>query len=410
MVPAHSQQPRADGVEERQRPRSSAEGAAELVLIGSSSHSGSTLLDLMLGAHSNVSSAGEMNRLSLFAEERLCTCGAPVARCAYWNRVLGRLAAGLGGASLHWSDCHTDIPPNKPLASVAAPDGLAFVDGGDVPPEFARMLSGLGLTMPPGAKMRYGGVREPKWAVLDSSGKYVVVLRRERGLLDIYPPVLAWKKSLRRFPSLMDLAVALGMNWSMHSLARFSRESAALLQIAQNSWRVANAMAAVDGTRFVVDSSKTTVRLKLMYVQHPERTRVIWLIRDGRAVVASAMRRQGAKADVAARIWKRENKNLHRALRNIPNERKHQLRYEDLCQNPHHEIARVCDFLGLVFEPGMLKLWERPVHNIPGNPMLFQKSKREISRDDRWRRELSAADIDAFEAIAGTMNRSFGYS
>jgi hypothetical protein len=58
----------------------------------------------------------------------------------------------------------------------------------------------------------------------------------------------------------------------------------------------------------------------------------------------------------------------------------------------------------------MLKLWERPVHNIPGNPMLFQKSKREISRDDRWRRELSAADIDAFEAIAGTMNRSFGYS
>jgi hypothetical protein len=397
-------------IEQRDPSMSSASAPTELVLIGSSSHSGSTLLDLMLGSHSSVSSAGEMNRLTLFAEDRRCACGAAVARCPYWSRVLARLAATLGRPELHWSDCHTDTPPAAPLVSLDLPESPELVDSGELPAKLASVLSENGVLVPTGSTLRYGGVRDSKWRVVDSSGKDVVVLRREKNRLNVYPGTLTWKNSLRRIPSATDLAVALGMDWSIPMLARSFREAGALFQNAGNSWKVAEAMTAIDGTRFVVDSSKTTVRLKLMYVYRPERARVIWLIRDGRAVVASAMRRLGTTAAVAARVWKRENENLRRALRNIPESRKHQLRYEDLCENPAREISRACDFLGVAFEPGMLRLWERPVHNIPGNPMLFQKSKREIARDERWRRELSAADVETFEDVAGAANRSFGYS
>jgi hypothetical protein len=41
--------------------------------------------------------------------------------------------------------------------------------------------------------------------------------------------------------------------------------------------------------------------------------------------------------------------------------------------------------------------------------MLFAKSRRQIARDERWRRELSEADVETIERIAGRMNREFGY-
>ena len=58
-----------------------------LVAVASAGHSGSTLLDLLLGNHSDVCSAGEMNRLTLHAADRVCACGSTVTACDYWNRV-----------------------------------------------------------------------------------------------------------------------------------------------------------------------------------------------------------------------------------------------------------------------------------------------------------------------------------
>jgi Sulfotransferase family len=380
-----------------------------LILIGSSSHSGSTLLDLMLGSHSAVSSAGEMNRLSLFSEDRLCTCGSTVARCPYWSHVLARLATRLRRDDLHWSDCHTDVPPTAPLASLMPPEGLELVDSSQVPQALRQLLTAHGVAIPDDSILRFGGGRDAKWRVVAPTGGDVVVLRREKGVLKVYPGTLTWKKNLGRLPSALDLAVWLGADWSVPWVARLSREAAGLLETARNSWMVADAMAEGDGTRFVVDSSKTTVRLKLMHLVRPERTRVIYLVRDSRAVVASAMRRQRITAEVAARVWKRENANLARVLQSIPSAQKHQVRYEDVCADPAKELTGICAFLGISFEPQMVRLWERPVHNIPGNPMLFQKSKRDVTRDERWRRELSGSDLATVERIAGSLNRSFGY-
>jgi hypothetical protein len=66
----------------------------KVVFIASLSHSGSTLLDLMLNAHPKIISVGEVKQLGRFARlekigrRRRCTCGAAsVYDCAFWSAV-----------------------------------------------------------------------------------------------------------------------------------------------------------------------------------------------------------------------------------------------------------------------------------------------------------------------------------
>lgn len=69
-----------------------------LVYICSAGHSGSTLLDMILGAHSAMASVGEM--LLLPAEIDLqgkCTCGQEIVRCEIWSGVIDALSKSRGG-------------------------------------------------------------------------------------------------------------------------------------------------------------------------------------------------------------------------------------------------------------------------------------------------------------------------
>ena len=64
------------------------------MFVASLSHSGSTLLDLMLGAHPDIISAGELKQLGRYArfekpQHKLrCSCGVDtIFRCEFWNQV-----------------------------------------------------------------------------------------------------------------------------------------------------------------------------------------------------------------------------------------------------------------------------------------------------------------------------------
>jgi hypothetical protein len=74
-----------------------------VIFIASLSHSGSTLLDLMLNAHPQMVSVGELKQLARFARlekigrHRRCTCGArTVHECEFWNRVGAIIEADTG--------------------------------------------------------------------------------------------------------------------------------------------------------------------------------------------------------------------------------------------------------------------------------------------------------------------------
>ena len=68
----------------------------KVIYILGSGHSGSTLLDLILGSHSYIESAGEIDRFWRYIlqqpaqtgeKERICTCGQRIDKCQYWNKV-----------------------------------------------------------------------------------------------------------------------------------------------------------------------------------------------------------------------------------------------------------------------------------------------------------------------------------
>jgi hypothetical protein len=67
------------------------------VYICSAGHSGSTLLDLLIGSHSRVASLGEIDQLSKnLALDTQCACGVSVRSCPLWSEVITRVGAELG--------------------------------------------------------------------------------------------------------------------------------------------------------------------------------------------------------------------------------------------------------------------------------------------------------------------------
>lgn len=80
--------------------------AQKVIYIAGHGHSGSTLLDLIVGSHSRVVSVGEITFTSLqrlfdlSKREKPCMCGARTSECPLWHEVLLRWEArGIGQAT-----------------------------------------------------------------------------------------------------------------------------------------------------------------------------------------------------------------------------------------------------------------------------------------------------------------------
>lgn len=381
---------------------------ASLVIIASAGHSGSTLLDLLLGNQPMISGAGEMNRLTLHAPDRVCACGATVTNCSYWNQVRAIVSRRRNSTGLiRWDECHTDIPPQRPVVTVR--DSCDLRSGETVPESLRRELIRAGLAITERAVLTRHGVRDFKWHLTEPDDGQQWVLRPSDGQVDVYAEFKGWKNPVRLVPQPIELALASGSRTVLSVVQAISTEASKYVEIAENSWTVADAMATASGRPFVVDSSKSALRLKLLYMLRRDRVRIIHLVRDGRAVAASAMRRHGMPAARAGRIWKRDNQHLAVMLATVPSRLKIRVHYEAICEDPAREMSRIGDFLGVGFDETLVTLGERPVHNIPGNPMLFKRNQGTITKDERWRRALSNQDLAAFERAAGRLNRSFGY-
>lgn len=154
--------------------------------------------------------------------------------------------------------------------------------------------------------------------------------------------------------------------------------------------------------------------------------RFVHLIRDGRDVALSTTPLWFGPDDVGgvAGEWKRM---LARARRQA-GELDHylEIRYEDLVREPAPTLRRVCEFLELEWEPAMLEYHRWAAARLAelgdvveaGRPVSRQERLRiwrlvgqppRADRVERWRREMDAADVRAFEAVASDTLREFGY-
>jgi hypothetical protein len=172
---------------------------------------------------------------------------------------------------------------------------------------------------------------------------------------------------------------------------------------------VIDAIAEIDQAEVVVDSTKTTIRAGLLADCRPGRLRVLHLVRDARAVIASDMRRTDTSPVAAATDWWYRNRVAELLGRRSSVAAYSRLRYEDLCREPAKTIQSVVEWVSsrdAGEEEFRMPPW--PLHAIPGNPML-RKPVREVSLDERWRRELSPAALRRAKPIVKRLNSHYGY-
>ena len=300
-----------------------------LIYIGGATNSGSSLLDLLLGNHPKITGCGEMHRLMLNPDSRLCSCGETLAVCPLWSDIILGYEEAVGESGPRaWDKFPLNCAKNK--------------------------------------------------------------------------------KAVRHLPSFGELALVAGKRHLVRLLSFISPELGCYLETARNSWILNDVIGQRTGTECIVDSTKTTVRFKSLYLTRPDAVFLIHLIRDGRAVAASLQRRFSFSITEGAARWKRQNKNVALMAKTIPEAKVLQVHYENLCDDPEGELKRICEFINVEYVETMPLMGIRLPHSIPGNPMLFHPGEQ-ISKDERWKADLSKVDLQAFESVAGDLLEEFGY-
>lgn len=308
----------------------------QIIYIAGSGHSGSTLLDLLLGSHSKIVSLGELGQLSrFFRDNEPCTCGASIRQCDFWISVRQHL--------LSKSQLDLFAPPKDYQISF----------------------------MPGHRKLQMHPGKVTRWLFQ----KYLTTL-------NVIGSASLLRMGMNFFP-----AISQGLSYN---------------------FKLFDAIATASQRHHLVDSSKTWFRMKLLYLWQPESVKIIYLVRDGRGVIASHIRKTKVAAREAALSWDRTQRINLMMLQTIPAKHKRIVRYEDLTAAPEATLAEMCHWLGLAFETDMLHFRRTIHHNLSGNRMRLG-SEEKIVNLERWRAELSAQDVHTFDRIAGRMNRYFGY-
>jgi len=306
------------------------------VYICSAGHSGSTLLDLLLGSHSKVESLGEISHLPKnITLNTKCSCGEAVRDCNVWSAVLNNLGHQL----------EADLGQTPYRLNTGYPKATTVVDRN----------------------------RQTKM--------YLIRRKLVHGL------------------------IYLDQRYGISLLSSFTRWFTESLK---HRFMLYDAVRESTGTDIVIDSSKTYLEGIALYRECPEHVRIIVLTRDGRGVMYSNMKReQGRKNGLIG--W------VHYYSRILPLLKKHvakdhslTVHYEDLANNTKNELAKICRFIGVDFEPSMQEFTSHEHHITNGNDMRFSESS-EIRLDTSWKENLTKEDLDYFENEAGNLSRKLGY-
>jgi Sulfotransferase family len=153
------------------------------------------------------------------------------------------------------------------------------------------------------------------------------------------------------------------------------------------------------------------LHLPLLAELFPE-ARFVHVIRDGRAVAMSLLDVGfGPRTMAQAALQWRERVGLGIAFaREVGQSRCRQIRYEDLLEDPAGAVACLCDFVGLQFDPVMLRYFERADSVVSAGVYKYRHVRLPPTKDLRdWRSQMSKRDLALFEAIAGDLLQEAGY-
>ncbi len=162
------------------------------------------------------------------------------------------------------------------------------------------------------------------------------------------------------------------------------------------------------GANILIDSSKHWQRLSLLNKSGCFNIKVIHLIRDGRAVVNSYIRKFGS-FDIALRRWVSRTIAPSYLRRSFKQSDWLQLHYEELASQPEITLRKLCDFLNVDYELQMLHYRQHLNIGLRGNRGVKESQDEKIILDEKWKRELSRLNLIRFALFGGWLNTYYGY-
>jgi hypothetical protein len=323
---------------------------SKVVSIICAGHSGSTLLDCVIGSIPGAFSTGELTYLpwqigrsaghpsAVSAEEArvtedVCSCLRSFRTCEAWSAVIARLSEKVG----------FDIYQDPYRFNMA-------------------ILRNAGYTRP----------NNKRWKNL------------------LTAPWPRW---------LTNLAI-------QHRPLRFVRDLAQAYVRApvENNWLLFDTMHEVLGAEYVVDSTKDFLRFLMLHSFRPEDIRMTLLIRDIRGVTFSSVKR-GLDPLAWAKLWLRYHNRIMTALRENKDVKWEIVLYENLVEHPLEVRKRLANFLDLPDPGDDLRINTRERHLVAGNPIKYQ-GEITIRHDDTWRTGLDPEVRRQVDTIAEGLDQS----
>lgn len=177
--------------------------------------------------------------------------------------------------------------------------------------------------------------------------------------------------------------------------------------------------------------SISTIEKYRRYISHNRlRVKVIRLLRDGRAVTASYLRKYHQRTyESIVKEWVASSQENDNWIAEVPQEDRMILRYEDLVADTATWMRKICTFLGVGFEETMIEFWKVKHHIVNGNrgtvsfvqrhfgmgsepvdKRFYEHQDPDTFRDERWRSELTPDQLYLFDKIGGALHKRYGYA
>lgn len=193
-----------------------------------------------------------------------------------------------------------------------------------------------------------------------------------------------------------------------------------VLEAGKYSYLILELYAEMLGASLVVDNSKRDWQLLSLISTRPQYLdlKVIHLIRDGRAVFYSKLKRVEEYRqlgitfrEVPSHIgWVYNNLKIKVVSSLVAEKKNLKIKYEDLCRNPETVLKQICDHLEIDFHKEMVRLSGENKHSIGGSPHRLKWNRETpIQLDERWKQNLAIKHQIRYWITAGLFHKLFGY-
>ncbi|MCL4178766.1 MAG: sulfotransferase [Verrucomicrobia bacterium] len=224
-------------------------------------------------------------------------------------------------------------------------------------------------------------------------------------MLDMHPEVICGGEMLRLETALVEGAAPCSCGAAVRACPTWQHWLTALPESVQMDYRhwtpeILDRLRVAAGKSVLVDSSKSrTYRVIERWRRNP--AAYVLILRDPRGVLCSDLRR-GAELEKELATHRKWMRRYDALVRKHPRQ-SFTLHYEDVVGAPEQTLRGLCGFVGLAFDPAMLAPDNRTHHFIRASTSGYLKGSNTLRRDERWRQELTPAQLERIGRMLGDL-------